>query len=269
MECYDNVRSLSAVQTHEEPWLECFLNPIERELGRRYRKAVIVCSGGGYGSHTVQEEYMVALRFQSYGFQSFVLHYSVGKKQFPKAMNELADAIVMVRDNSSKWDINPDGITVCGFSAGGHLAASLAVHCESKLINNHNRGKKCKPDAIILCYPIITTKQQWAHTSFVEEMCIDSESNLYSFISVENYVNKDMCPCFIWHNVDDPVVSVMNSILFIERLSFYHIPFESHLFIRGGHFLGLADDTTAPIESYINDVCAQWVPMAIRWLKEL
>ncbi len=103
--------------------LKCFITPVLRSIGRRYKSAVIVCPGGGYSALSEKEADMVALRYSAYGFQSFVLNYELGI--FPKSAMDLIAAIKIIRKNSELWDIDPNQIIGCGFSAGGHLVASV------------------------------------------------------------------------------------------------------------------------------------------------
>ncbi len=247
--------------------LKSFVNPIPREMGHRNRKAVIVCPGGNYKVLVEKEADVVALRFQAYGFQAFVLNYSVAGAPYPTALNEAAEALAYVRKNAARWDIDPHGIYLCGFSAGGHLAASLAVHWDRDLIKEEFRGIGCRPDGTILCYPIITAKKGYRSEEYMPHLSVDDESKWLQYLSTEDYVGKDTPPCFIWHNADDAEVPVVNSLLYAEALAKNGIPLEAHIFPEGGHGISLADDTTAVLEKQINPVCAKWVDLAIDWLK--
>ena len=97
------------------------------EMEAHRRPAVVICPGGGYGMTSDREAEPVALKFLEKGFQCFVLRYSVEPVRFPAALLQLATAVAMVRSRADKWHVNADKIAVCGFSAGGHLAASLGV----------------------------------------------------------------------------------------------------------------------------------------------
>ena len=96
------------------------------EMEAHRRPAVVICPGGGYGMTSDREAEPVALKFLEKGFQCFVLRYSVEPVRFPAALLQLATAVAMVRSRADEWHVNADKIAVCGFSAGGHLAASLA-----------------------------------------------------------------------------------------------------------------------------------------------
>lgn len=251
------------------PWLHCFLNRPNRELGKRYRKAILIFPSGSYAKLSDRETDAVALRFQAYGFQSFVLHYSTGHAPYPTALLEAAEAVKAVRTNAQKWDIDPDGIYLCGFSAGGHLAASLAVHWDKPLLRELYPNGECRPNGTILCYPIVTAHQPYRAPIFLDELCVNESSEWFSWLSAEDHVTPDTPPCFLWHNADDKDVSVMNSVLYASALSKESVPYEMHIFPQGGHGLSLADETTAAGENEINPTCAQWSDLAIRWLQRM
>lgn len=262
-------RHLLEEEKHQAPFLRCFLNRVLRERGRQFRKAVIVCPGGSYAALSAREADEVALRFQAYGCQSFVLNYSVAGKPYPTALLEAAAAVAAVRKNASVWDIDPDKIVLCGFSAGGHLAASLSVHWDKPILREPYPEGLCRPNGIILCYPIITAQKPDREQVFMRELCVDENSPWFSWLSVEEHVTENTPPCFLWHNADDSTVPVTNSILWLQALAQYNVPFEAHIFPTGGHGLSLADETTASTEKNINEICAQWSALAIHWLQRL
>jgi len=218
---------------------------------------------------SAKESDEVALRFQAYGYQSFVLHYSVGRKCYPTALLEAATAVAAVRRNASVWDINPEKIVLCGFSAGGHLAASLAVHWDKPILRETYPNGLCRPNGTILCYPIITAKAPYREQVFMRELCVDEDSPWFSWLSVEEHVLEGTPPCFLWHNADDSAVPVANSLLWLQALARRGVAFEAHIFPNGGHGLSLADETTASAEQDMNDTCAQWIGLALRWLQRL
>lgn len=123
------------------------------------RPAVLVCPGGGYEYCSDREAEPIALSFYEKGYQAFVLYYSL--KEEAGAMRPLMDAsfsMILLRDNAKDWQIDPDHIAVAGFSAGGHVAASLGIlwdHEELKAKMDTQKGKN-RPNAMILGYPVIT-----------------------------------------------------------------------------------------------------------------
>ena len=120
------------------------------------RPAIIVCPGGGYMFLSDREAEPIALRFMAHGYHAFVLRYSV-QTAFPAPMFDLANAIALVRRNAAEWFIDPNRIVVCGFSAGGHLAASLGVLWDTPLLAPPLglSPEQIRPNALLLCYAVI------------------------------------------------------------------------------------------------------------------
>lgn len=236
------------------------------------RPAVIICPGGGYNmvADYVEGE-PIALQFMAAGMNAFVLDYSVSPMRFPGALMELSAAVALVRKNAPEYDIDPNKIAVCGFSAGGHLAASLGVYWNEGFIqrvlqydNNEN-----KPNALILGYPVISNKENVGHLGSMQTLLgkYPDEKEIAMF-ALEDNVNDLVPPTFLWHTSDDDGVDVQNSLLFATALKQHEIPFELHIYPKGDHGLGLANDVTASYLGQIKPSCQNWIDMAIRFVKE-
>ena len=128
----------------------------------RPKPAVIICPGGGYSCLSYAEGEPVARRFQAYGVQAFLLQYSIGKI-YPTVLRELACAVAHVRENANAYHVDPQSVFLCGFSAGGHLAASLAVHGGSEWTTGYGFPKHCMPDGLILGYPVTGEPETGRH----------------------------------------------------------------------------------------------------------
>lgn len=231
------------------------------------RPAVVICPGGGYDYCSEREAVPVAMRFAGNGVQAFVLRY-VCRRPFPSNLLELAAAVAYVRTHAAEYKIDPDRIAVAGFSAGGHLAASLAVYWNSGLIAD---AALSRPNAQILSYPVISAGQ-YAHRGSIVNLVGAADGNAYEnpradAVSLEKRVTKDTPPCFIWHTSDDNCVPVQNTLLYCGALAANGIAFESHILPHGGHGLSLADETTATGEWHLNPVCAPWFAACIAWIR--
>ncbi|MGN0614045.1 MAG: alpha/beta hydrolase [Porcipelethomonas sp.] len=236
------------------------------ETGRKKRPAVIICPGGGYEFLSDREGQAVAMRFASHGINSFVLKYSI-KSPFPAALLELACAVKHVRENSEEYDIDPGSVIVCGFSAGGHLCASLGTISGSYLKDFFPDSDAIRPDGMILSYPVITSGS-FRHRGSIESILgKNPDAEMLETVSLEKQVTAETPKTFIWHNADDKTVPVENTIDFTRALSSCGIPFECHIFPYGGHGLALADESTAKNEAHLNPVCAQWADLAVKWIK--
>ena len=93
----------------------------------RKRPAVIICPGGGYARLSNRETEAIAIKMNTLGFHALVLRYSVAPMDFPAALLDAAEAMYYTRSHCKEWNIDENKIILCGFSAGGHLAASVGV----------------------------------------------------------------------------------------------------------------------------------------------
>ena len=127
----------------------------------RKKPAVIILPGSGYWKCCPREGEPVAMKYLAKGYNAFVLMYSCTPHVYPKALCEVSEAVKLVRGNADKWNIDPDKIVVCGFSAGGHLAATLGTlwNKEPAVASDGLN----KPNALILGYPVITSDPEFAH----------------------------------------------------------------------------------------------------------
>lgn len=242
------------------PKLTCMIHDSQPE---RSFPAVIVVPGGSYSRCSKREGEPAAARFYSYGYNAFVLEYSCVKKTFPTALLELAAAVRYVNENRTELCCT-DKTIVCGFSAGGHLAASLgAYHGElSEIFGN------VRPDGEILCYPVITSGR-FTHKESAENIAPTAE--LMDRISLEKHIPKDFPPAFIWHCADDRTVPVQNSLLLAGALSERNVPYELHIFPEGGHGIALCDITTirGGDPRYINPTAAQWFGLSEDFIRRI
>ena len=186
------------------------------------RPMMVILPGGGYEFCSDREADPISAAYLACGFNTCVLRYSVRKSPEEPAlgdlpMQEAAAAVRYVREHAEEWYSDPDKITVIGFSAGGHLAASLGVHW-----NDAERipfaGEECRPNGLILCYPVITA-DEYTHRGSIENLTgIAGISEKDALYHIPSYVGEDMPPAFIWHTAADKGVSVINSYLYAIAL---------------------------------------------------
>ena len=151
-------------------------------------------------------------------------------------------------------------VYVCGFSAGAHLAATLGVH-------GHALGLEV-PDALILCYPVITADERWCSDESFRNLVGEGERE---FFSLEKYVSPDTPPVFLWHTAADEEVPVENSLLFAAALSAAGVPFELHVYPFGPHGLSLATKEVEQAEKdrFPDAHVAGWVRLCSEWLANI
>ncbi|RGY97247.1 alpha/beta hydrolase [Clostridium sp. AM58-1XD] len=245
---------------------------IEAQKGRR-RPAVIICPGGGYERCSDREAEPVAMQFSAMGYHAFVLEYSVAPYRFPAALLELAKAVAYLRSRGKEWEIDTERIAVCGFSAGGHLAASLGVFWNREDVYGAvgETPEAVRPDRLILCYPVISSGEYGHQDSFRNLLgeAYGSATDM-EMVSLEKQAGAHVPPVFMWHTDEDATVPAENSMLFAMALRKAGVSLEYHLFPHGRHGLSLAtEDSAKPEEDgkvYVVPCCQQWIPLVKEWL---
>ncbi len=261
------------------------------------KPAVIVCPGGGYMMTADGEAEPVAYKFAANGYQAFVLRYSTiktGNSAFPGPLFDLAKAMLLLHEKAVEWGIDTDRIIVCGFSAGGHLAASLGVFWNEAFLTEKLAGdglingaglpdaRVLKPAALVLGYPVTdqtkslkewTTISPEGETIDLRKICNQAtygkaEPTLEDQIRISpvNHVTVNTPPTFIWHTAEDNMVFVEGSLYFGLELTKQKIPFELHIFEEGPHALSLCDETTVRDEEQLKLTCRAWFGLALSWL---
>lgn len=228
-------------------------------LGGAGRGCVIVFPGGGYGARAEHERTPIARWFNSLGVNSFVLDYRVAPYRHPVPLQDALRAIRIVRARAEEFGVNPSQIGVLGFSAGGHLAASAATlfdKGDAQAADPIDRLSS-RPDAAILCYPVISTGPYGHEGSMNNLLGENPDPELLRLLSLESSVTADNPPTFLWHTSDDEAVPVENSLMFAAALRAKKVPFALHVYPHGRHGLGLAKDT--PEVSSWTDQCALWL----------
>lgn len=247
-------------------------NSEQIEAGRR-RPAVIICPGGGYERTSDREAEPVALEYLQAGVQAFVLRYSCKPDVWPAAQLELAQAIHMVREKAREWCVNPDKIIISGFSAGGHLAASVGCFWNREFLYGPLGlcAEDIRPNGQILCYPVITSGEK-AHRGSFDALLGEERSRDEEWLrrmSLEYQVGPQVPKTFLWHTTTDELVPVENSLYYMSALKAAGVNFEAHLYPVGEHGISLANEEGACIDNPAQIVpqAQSWMPLAKVWLK--
>ncbi|HEX2935401.1 MAG TPA: alpha/beta hydrolase [Bacteroidales bacterium] len=237
------------------PTLEIYLPEKDKATGT----AVIIIPGGGYSVVVYQGEGVSnAKQLAKQGIACFVLKYRLPDDQTmtDKKIGPLQDvqqAIKFVRENASKWGINPAKVGIMGFSAGGHLASTGATHYKTALIENSN-NTNLRPDFQVLVYPVISMQDNLTHADSRKQLLGSnpSKEDVDQF-SGELQVDANTPPAYITHAADDKVVDVDNSIFYFEKLRHNKVPVEMHIYPAGGHgFVFRQEGWTEPLVKWIN-----------------
>ena len=238
---------------------------------QRQRPAVLICPGGGYGFKSSREREPIAIAMNGFGFQAFTLDYSVAPSKFPTALIEIATAVALIRKNAKQWHVNPDQIIVCGFSAGGHLAASLGVYWQQEWL--HKRcglnADEIRPNGLLLSYPVIVANE-FTHEGSMTNLFGAKNEVSWEQGALEKQVSQQVPPVFIWHTYEDGAVPVENALQFVDALRKHQVSTEVHIFKSGGHGLSLANEETRWMNSgEIQKECQIWIHLFASWLKSL
>ena len=228
------------------------------------RPAVLVIPGGGY--HMVCENTEggpIADRFDALGYQTFVLDYRVAPNNpWPATLADAVRAMRIVRGHGAEWGAQPDAIAVCGFSAGGHLAAALGTIADAAPAFAGDRFDAVSPvpDALILCYPVILANE-FGHEGSIRNFFGGSEATpeRKALFSLDRHVSDTTPPAFLWTTPEDTVVPMENSLAFVDAMRRHGRPSELHVFARGPHGMQLG---------YGRDDIAHWPSLADAFLRD-
>ena len=244
------------------------------DLKQSPRRAVIVFPGGGYSMVSDREAEPVAAKFLAAGFATFILRYSVGKLASElRPLKEAALGIKYVREHAAEFNVDPDYVFTCGFSAGGHAAGAIGVywnHPAVREVLGDAPAEIVRPTGMILCYPVITgTRLTHAHS--MQRWCgaDDPTEEQRDAFSLEKHVDATTPPAFLWHTFSDGCVPVQNSLLMADAMLAAGVPFEMHIYPAGHHGLSLADEQVCSGNpGGIIPHVQSWVPLATRWVAD-
>lgn len=224
---------------------------------------VVVFPGGGYVHLAMDHEgTQIAEWLNKLGISAFVLKYRLGPKyHYPVELWDAQRAIRYVRAHAQEYGIRPDRIGIWGFSAGGHLASTAGTHFDN---GDRNTGDpvdavSSRPDFMILAYPVITMMDPYVHHGSLHALLGDKpDPVLVRSLSNELQVTSRTPPTFLFATADDDVVPVENSVQFDEALNRAGVPAEMHIYLKGPHGVGLAQN---------DPVLRSWPDRLADWLK--
>ncbi|MEA2708415.1 MAG: hypothetical protein QOF78_1016 [Phycisphaerales bacterium] len=222
--------------------------------------AIIVFPGGGYANLAPHESDPVARRWNRNGVTGFVLRYRRAPHRHPTPLLDAARAVRTVRARAKEWELDPTRIGVLGFSAGGHLAATISTKFDDGDPNAADPIDRVssRPDVSVLCYPVITFTEVSAHTGSRKNLLGENPPReLVELLSAERHVTPRTPPAFLFHTVADPGVPVENSLLYAAALRQNKVPYAMHVYERGKHGVGLAEND--PVLRTWSSVCADWL----------
>ena len=275
------------------------LNPEVSYRCAKRRPCVIVCPGGGYVLRATKEQEASAMRFAGAGYHTVVLQYPVyfaerpepghepvinEDAHFPTQLEDLMRAMMWVHEHASSHAIDIERIYVLGFSAGAHLAGTLAERWDDPEMLARIPGadsRLTKPRGVIMSYPMVDARAvlrrdpetipesiAWQLPYFERAMlgAAPTEEEGFDHLDLVAHVRADMPRMFVWTTGGDQVAPPEAICRFAARALEVGVPCELHLFEDGPHGLALADESTAAVPADVDSHVAQWVPMALAWL---
>ena len=256
----DGAPGALGTSSNDIPTLTAYLPATTNATGA----AMVICPGGGYAHLAPHEGNDYALWLNQHGVTCFVLKYRLGASGYrhPAMLNDAARAVRWVRAHAGDYKIDSHRVGIMGSSAGGHLASTLMTHFDSGDTNSTDvvEQQSSRPDLGILCYAVISLGE-FAHKGSRENLLgTNPPPELVKNLSNELQVTANTPPCFLWTTFEDKAVPMENSMLFAEALRKNHVPFDLHIYEKGGHGMGLKDK--APFTNP-----HPWAKDCLFWLK--
>lgn len=197
------------------------------------RPGLLIIPGGGYFMCSDREAEPIALRMLTEGFNCFVLRYSC-HVSYPVPQKEVIFASNYIREHYEEFSLLDMNLTLIGFSAGAHLAGSVAITYKEIAKELNIDEAMVKPFALILCYPVISSDSKIWHEGSIVTIS-GNDKQIMEKLSIEKHVTKDFPPTYIWHTLDDTCVPVENSKVLAEALKKNNVPYKMHLYDSGIH----------------------------------
>ena len=246
---------------YEDATLEGYILDCELKLGQEtQRPAIVICPGGGYVYCSPREAEPVALRYAAAGFHTFILRYSTGRNCTGMAPMKQVDWVIgHLRENAQSWNIDPNKILTCGFSAGGHLAFWAGVQAQNR------------PNGMILGYPAVSAPNIPGADFMLKLLMGRNEVTAEDAepFDLLRFVDKSAPPVFLVSTAED-LLTNFGALLVANKYAQLGLGYEMHVFQHGPHGYSLADETSADGSSQVlNSAYATWHDLSVEWMKKV
>lgn len=222
------------------PNLHLYLPSAEHRTGQ----TVLILPGGGYSLvSSAKEGHRPAQLLCAHGIAAAVLEYRHSPQRHPVPLLDAQRALRICRQFATENQLDPHQVGVMGFSAGGHLAGTLAMHPDLPEANIGDAldTVSARPDFQILIYPVVSFVEPFSHFGSRDNLLgTPADPRLARDLSLENLVTPQAPPAFLVHAQNDTAVRPENSHLLSQTLTRHGVKTEMHLVPEGGHGFGLA-----------------------------
>ncbi len=241
------------------------LTPFFPDPAQATGAAIVICPGGGYANLAAHEGRDYARFLNELGIAGFVLKYRLAPDGYhhPAMLQDAARAVRTLRARAAEWRLDPNHVGIMGSAAGGHLASTLLTHFDPGQPDAADvvERQSSRPDVGVLCYAVITLGRYTHQGSKNNLLGTNATPQMVEELSNELRVTKDTPPCFLWHTFEDRTVPSENSLQFAEALRRAGVPFDLHIYQKGGHGLGLGSTQWDPSKRL------PWTADLAYWLK--
>lgn len=242
------------------PKIRIYYPTQRRKEDQKKFSVILICPGGGYNMQAPHEGQPFARLFAMHGIIGAVLTYRVSPDRYPGSYSDACRAIRLLRENAQKYDIDINRIGIMGFSAGGHLASTVATQPDlyTDPEDDLSEHVSARPDRLILGYPVISFVDEFAHNGSARSLLgEDPDPEMMHRLSNNHQVSSSNPPVFIFHTADDSGVPVQNSLSFAEGCLKHQVSVEMHIYPEGRHGVGMALDHSS---------LKSWTQLLINWL---
>lgn len=231
-------------------------------------QALLIIPGGGYQRVVMDKEgYEAAEWFSKRGITAFVLMYRLPgdgwRQRADVPLQDAQRAMRLIRQQAEAYGYSTNRIGVLGFSAGGHVAASLATSFDRPTYEPADKADamSARPNFAVLLYPVVSMDPAIAHAGSRQELLgPEPGAAAVEASSVERQAGRSTPPVFLLHAADDTAVDLRNSLRLFDALRAAEVSVDLHVFSEGGHGFGLRYATDKPV--------FEWPELALRWMAE-
>ena len=252
-------------------WPDIMVRNIAEPVLRVFRpatsngRALLSLPGGAYTFVSILNEGVdIARVMTARGYTVFVLTYRLPDEGWADRadvpLQDAQRAMRVIRSQAKRFGYDPETVSAVGFSAGGHLGATLATDFAQPVYSPRDAVDAigARPAAMGLIYPVISVIAPVTHAeSAMRLLGTNPPADLVARRSPALHVTAQTPPTFLVHAIDDPAVPVENSLIMMRALQAAKRPVEVHLFEEGGHGFGLGSP---------DKPCSQWSNLFATWL---